>query len=78
MVIIFFSGDFRQNSPALDKLMRLKSVKIYCDLWAHEETILLTINERVRRIGDYERDKDPTKFLLNIGDGLIPVCKLKQ
>jgi hypothetical protein len=39
------------------------------------EAIPLTSNERVWRIGDYERDKDFTKFLLNIGDGLIPVCK---
>ena len=71
MVIIFFSGDFRQNSPVLNKLMRLISVKILSNILR----IPLTSNERVRRIGDYERDKDPTKFLLNIGDGLIPVCK---
>jgi hypothetical protein len=32
-------------------------------------------NERVRRNGDSERDKEFTKFLLKIGDGEIPVCK---
>ena len=39
------------------------------------ETISLTINERVRRNGDSERDKEFTQFLLKIGDGEIPVCK---
>ena len=76
--VVIFSGDFRQNLPVLK---RANTVEIYentlkfCDFWTNVETISLTINERVRRNGDSERDKEFTQFLLKIGDGEIPVCK---
>lgn len=76
--VVIFSGDFRQNLPVLKKANAVeiyKNTLKFCDFWAHVETISLTINERVRRNGDSERDKEFTKFLLNIGDGEIPVCK---
>ena len=37
----------------------------FCDYWEHVETIPLTINERVRRNGDSERDKEFTKIPVN-------------
>lgn len=76
--VVIFSGDFRQNLPVLK---RANTVEIYentlkyCDFWTHVEEISLKINERVRRNGDTERDKEFTQFLLQIGDGEVPVCK---
>jgi len=76
--VVIFSGDFRQNLPVLKRANKVETYENtlkYCDFWDLVETIPLTINERVRRNGDSESDKEFTRLLLDIGDGKIPVCK---
>ena len=74
--IIVFSGYFRQTLPAMQQAGRagivVKTLK-RCSFWNDVQILKLTINERVRRNGDTPEAKEFAKFLVDLGEGKLPL-----
>ena len=74
--IIVFSGDFRQTLPVVQQAGRAgivaKTLK-RCSFWNDVQILKLTINERVRRNGDTPEAKEFAKFLVDLGEGKLPL-----
>ena len=66
-------GDFRQIPPVVrggSKYDIIEASIKNSELWAKVTTLKLTINERVRRLGNSKQDKDFADWLLRVGTGL--------
>ena len=74
--IMVFSGDFRQTLPVVQRAGRAgivsKTLK-RCGFWKDVRILKLTINERVRRNGDTPEAKEFANFLVELGEGKLPL-----
>lgn len=74
--VVAFGGDFRQVLPVIPKGKREQIVNVILHrstLWQHVQILNLNINERVLRQGNTLSARSFCEFLLNIGDGKVPL-----
>ena len=66
-------GDFRQIPPVVpggSKFDIIEASIKNSELWSRVKKFKLTINERVRRLGNSKQDQDFAEWLLRVGSGL--------
>jgi ATP-dependent DNA helicase PIF1 len=74
--LMVFGGDFRQVLPVLPKASRGAIVSMILKnshLWMNMKILQLSINERVNRSGSSNDGKEYSKYLINIGEGTVPI-----
>ena len=70
--IVCFGGDFRQILPVVKKGTKSDTIDASLNmsyLWRHVKVLKLTINERVKRYGDYIEARQFAESLLEVGEG---------
>ena len=68
-------GDFKQIPPVVPKGSKYDTIDASVkssELWQEVKNLKLTINERVRRMGDSKEDRDFAEWLLQVGYGICP------
>jgi len=76
--VFIFGGDFRQNTlviPHANRAAIVMQLIKKCPWWPAALQLKLSINERIRRLQNLNQDDldSFSDFLINIGDGTIPI-----